>query len=254
MTLKIHPILMAVFAIAIILLLIALFKGCNKSAKETIAKEKALVLADSALSAIKEYKTKSDSSAKLFQDTIEFERGQNALADAQKQRTELELDHALAENSALIRKYKMHQYTDTSAVLAPAEFISDCHDCFVKLERDSVVIGRYKNDINNIQANWDRQTEIYQKRFKEINKERLGFYNKINSLEKQQKEAADNLEPHGRLYLSWGVLWRPWPVAAGAGLMYQNKRNLIWGAKAYYGQQGTTVETTINFPLSLKKR
>lgn len=252
MTLKIHPLLMTVFAIGIVLLVIALFKGCGKSAKETTAKERALVLADSALNVLKEYKLLGDSTAKKFQDTIEFERAQGTLADIQKERTEMELDKALAENGALIRKYKMHQYTDTSAVWTPNEFISDCRDCFVKLERDSLMIGRYKNDINNIQSNWDRQTKIYQARFKELDAEKIGFYNKINSLTQQQKEAADKLVPHGRLYLSWGVLWRPWPIGAGGGLMYQNKRNLIWGLKGYYGQGGTTVETTINFPLSLK--
>jgi hypothetical protein len=62
----------------------------------------------------------------------------------------------------------------------------------------------------------------------------------------------DKNKPNGRLYLSWGVLFQPWPKYAGAGLMYQNKRNVIWGAMWYYGDGGHMVQTTINFPLSLK--
>lgn len=252
MTLKINPIVATLLIAGIIILIVALFRGCSQSKKESVAKEKALVLADSALAVMKEYKAKNDSSAKLFQDTIEFERGQNALANEQKLRTEDELRDVLKENKALIKKYKQGDYTDTSSITVPSEFVTDCQGCFIKLEKTTGLVEKYEKDINNIQASWDRQTKIYQNRFKELDAEKLGFYNKINSLEKQQKKAAYKLEPHGRLYLSWGVLWRPLPIGAGGGFMYQNKRDLIWGLKGYYGKGGTTVETTINFPLSLK--
>lgn len=235
------------------ILLIAAIRGCKKANKEAKAKGEIQLIADSALTVIKEYKRTSDSSAKQFKDTIEFERGQNALLFAQKIRTEINLQDVIQENKALIRKYKQGDYTDTSAVTVPGEFVTDCQGCFVKLEKTTGLVERYKIDINNIQSNWDKQTETYQKRFKQLEAEKIGFYNQISSLTKQQQDAANKLKPHGTLYLSWGVLWRPWPVAAGAGFMYQNKRNIIWGAKAYYGQQRTTVETTINLPLSLRK-
>lgn len=254
MTLKINPIVATLLIAGIIILIVALFRGCSQSRKEVVAKEKALVLADSALAVLKAFKSESDSSKKQFQDTIEFERGQYALVDAQKERTEQELDKVSRENKDLIAKHKWDKYADTTSIVVPLEYTKDCEDCFTRLETTTNLTLRYRTDINNLQDNWEKQNKIYQNRFKELDAEKLGFYNKMNLLAKQQKEAADKLKPHGRLYLSWGVLWNPWPIAAGGGLMYQNKRNLIWGLKGYYGRGGTTVETTINFPLSLKFR
>lgn len=241
-----------VILVVMVILLIAAIRGCKKANQEAKSKGKIQLIADSALAVIKEYKKTSDSTAKQFQDTIEFERGQNALLFAQKLRTEIDLQDVIQENKALIKKYKQGDYTDTSAVTVPGEFVTDCQGCFVNLERTTGLVERYKSDINNIQANWDKQTELYQKRFRQLDTEKIDFYNKISALTKQQQDAASKLKPHGTLYLSWGVLWRPWPIGAGGGFMYQNKRNLIYGLKGYYGQGGTTVEMTINFPLSLK--
>jgi len=105
---------------------------------------------------------------------------------------------------------------------------------------------------NSLQSKWDQQSQLYQKRFRQLDEEKIGFYNKMNTIAREQKEAADKLKPHGRLYLSWGVLWSPWPVGGGAGLMYQTKYNFQYGAKVYYGRNGTTVETSMHFPLSIR--
>lgn len=252
MSLKINPIVATLVIVGILILIFVLFRGCRQSKMEVAAKEKAQIIADSALSVLKEYKATSDTSAKRFQDTIEFERGRSALIEAQKAVTEMELDKVSKDNKALIAKYKSGKYTDTATTLVPNEFISDCQGCFVNLEKTTGLVDRYKNDINKLQDNWDKQNQLYQKRFKELDAEKLGFYNKINSLAKEQQKAADQLKPHGRLYLSGGILWSPVPVGIGAGFMYQNKRNIMWGAKWYYGKYGQTVETEINLPLSFK--
>lgn len=252
MPLKINPILATAIIIGVIILLIALIKGCHEN-KGTYAKyRKVDSLNNVLLHAASEDKRIIDSSKKLFQDSLEFERGQKELALAQKERTEDELDDVLQENNKLIAQHKLAQYTDTSAVTVPNGFITECNDCFSKLEITTNVSLKYKSDYNKLQENWDRHEKLYQNRFKEIEVERLRFNNKISTLAKQQQDAIDKLKPHGRLYLSWGVLWSPWPVSVGGGLMYQNKRNLIYGLKWYYGRGGTTIETTLNFPLSLR--
>lgn len=252
MSLKINPYLAALIIAGILILIFLLFKGCKQSKLEVAAKEKAQSVADSMRLVLGTYKSTSDSSKKAYQDSLDFANGQLLLAKEQKLRTEAELQGMTKENRALIAKYKLAQYTDTTAVLTPAEFIVDCQGCFTNLEKSTGLIERYKNDLNSLQDNWDKQTKIYQNRFKELDTERLGFYNKINSLAKEQQKAIDKLKPHGRLYLSWGVLFQPYPIGAGAGLLYQNKYNLIWGAKYYYTKYGYQVETTINFPLSLR--
>jgi len=254
MTLKINPIVATLLIAGVIILIIALLNGCNNSRKEVIAKEKAIAYGDSMKSAFNVYKIITDSSKKQFQDLLEVERGHSSLIEAQKAVTEMELDKLTKQNKDLIAKHRLAEYTDTSATLVPSEYINDCEGCFTKLETTTNLANKYKNDVNNLQSSWDKQTAIYQKRFKELDAEKLGFYNKISTLAKAQQESIDKLKPHGRLYLTWGVLWKYWPTAAGAGLMYQNKRNLIIGATWYYGNQGTIIQTTINFPLSLKFR
>jgi len=240
--------------IGIGVLLFSMIRGCKQS-KIQLAENNILKALNGELqNTIASDKAITDSSNKLFKDTLEFERGQTALIKGQKERTESELRDITKENKALIARYKLNDYTDTATTLVPNDFIADCQGCFVNLEKTTDLVDKYKKDVNNLQNNWDKQTAIYQKRFKELDAEKLGFYNRINTLAKEQQKVIDQLKPHGRLYLTWGVLWRGLPSAAGAGLMYQNKRNLIWAATWYYGANGTTIQTTINFPLSLKIR
>jgi hypothetical protein len=252
MTLKKAP-SVAIFGIAgIIIMIFALFRGCNQSRIEVAAREKAEHIADSALAIIKNYKTVSDSTAKVFQDTIYFERGQKELAKAQKERTETALDNALTENKELIARHHLADYTDTATIVVPNQYISECEDCFTKLDNTTKISLKYKEDFNNLGKKWESQVQVYEKRFKQLNEEKLGFYNKINSLAKEAKDATDKLKPHGRLYLSWGVMLGPWPKMAGAGIMYQTKHNLMYEAIWFYGNQGHMVEASIKFPLSIK--
>lgn len=252
MTLKINPIVATLVIAGILILAFTLFLGCKQSRIEVAAKEKAEHITDSALAVIRNYKSSSDSTAKYFQDTIDFERGQKELANAQKEKTETALDKALAENKELIARHHLADYTDTATIVVPSQYVQECEDCFTKLDNTTKISLKYKDDFNKLGLKWESQVQLYEKRFKQLNEEKLGFYNRINSLAKEAKDATDKLKPHGRLYLSWGVLWSPWPVAAGAGIMYQTKSYFQYGAKIYYGNRGTIVETTMNFPLSIK--
>jgi hypothetical protein len=252
MTLKINPWVATALIAGILILVIALFKGCHQSKLEVAAREKTQHIADSALSVLKDYKAASDSAAKDFQDTLELERGQRALMENQKEQTESALDKALAENKKLIDEHRLAQYADTSATVVPHGYIVECEDCFTKLETTTSLSRRYKNDLNSLQNNWDNQNKIYLKRFKELDAEKLGFYNKINTLAKEAKDASDKLKPHGRLYLSWEVLFGPWPKMAGGGFMYQTKYNMMYEANWLYGNKGHMVEASIKFPLSIK--
>lgn len=252
MTLKINPWLATLVMAGILVLLFALFRGCKNNRQ--------LVVDNTALtSANKQLKSTIDSSQKWHDSTdqdyrmkLELSEGQGALWKEQSIRSGNELQTALDQNKQLVAKHKLAEYADTTATIVPRDYIVECEDCFTKLDNTTNLANRYKNDLNNLQDNWDKQNQIYQKRFKSLDSERLGFYNKINALSKQSQDAANKLKPHGRLYLSWGVMWGYWPKMAGAGLLYQTKSNMLYGAKWYYGSQGHMIETTLNFPLSIK--
>jgi len=238
--------------VCIAVLLFLQFRGCHQSKMQLSKFNKIDSLNNVLLGVVANDKIATDSTKTAFQDSLAFVNGQLDLATGQKLRTEIEIRDISKENKTLIARYKLGEYADTSAIVVPNEFVIDCQGCFTNLEKTTALVDRYSTDISNMEAKQEKQNLIYQRRFKELDEEKLGFYNKVNALAKEQKKAIDDIRPRGRLYLSWGVLWRPWPVAGGAGLMYQNKRNLMYGLKGYYGQGGTTVETTINIPLSLK--
>lgn len=252
MSLKINPIVATIIIAGILILCFAVFKGCKRSRIEVAAKEKAIKIADSVISELKRFKSESDSSKADFDIQKELLSGQIDLLDNKLNKRGEELDKALMENKELIAKHKLAMYKDTATVMVPAEFVQDCENCFSNLQTTTTLSSKYKSDLNNFQKKLDEQNAIYQKRFKQLDAEKLGFYNKMQSFAAQAKEATDKLKPHGRLYLSWGVLWSPWPVGAGGGLMYQTKYNFQYGLKAYYGKGGTTVETSMHFPLSIK--
>jgi predicted nuclease with TOPRIM domain len=244
----------AIFAIliGIGLLIFALIRGCNNIKNNSATLQRADSLNKEQSKVILESKNNADSIVKEYRDSLEFERGQYALLEAQKERRENEMGELSKQNKELLDRYKLAKYEDTTSATVPGAFIKDCGSCFVQLEKTNNINSQYRNDINKLEDNWNKQSGLYQNRFKKLEEERVGLYNRIASITAQQKEQLDKLKPRGRLYLSWGVLWQGWPSAAGAGLMYQTPRNMIFGVMGYYGAGKTTIGTTINFPLSLK--
>lgn len=235
------------------LLIFALARGCKKNNSAIQDYNKVKSANDSLISLVNANDVQRDSSKKLFQDSLEFERGQYALLELQKERIEGEMSILSRDNERLIQKHKDERYTDTTATIVPREYLTDCEGCFSNLEKTNSLNNKYQNQMNQIQKSWVEQSSLLNNRIKDLEKSNSIFSDNIRSMANNQKEALDKLKPRGRLYLSWGVLWQGWPSAAGAGLMYQTPRNMIFGVIGYYGAGKTTIGTTINFPLSLRK-
>lgn len=254
MNIKISNWAIAAMLIGIGLLIIALTRGCNKVRQNKEAANGLSSQVDSLKALNKSVLVAWAQSDSAYKDTLAFERGQRMLAEAKKERTEDDLNKALTENEKLIKKYKNHEYTDTTMVQAPKEFVNDCKDCFTRLEITNGITLKYKKEVNDWADKFKKETSRISGRVTQVEKERDSYRFSVDSLTDIQKKSVSSVKPKGRLYLSWGVLWSYWPTAAGGGLMYQTPRNVIFGAKCYYGAGKTTVETTINFPLSLKRK
>lgn len=253
MSIKVSNWVIFAFLIGIGLLIFALARGCKKINQDQVNINKLMELTDSSMALSRRAVTEWADAKKAYKDTLEFERGQRMLAEAQKERTEDDLSKALSENERLIKKYKNQEYTDTTMVQAPREFVDDCKDCFSQLEITNKITLKYKQEVADWAVRFKRETDLISGRVVQVEKERDSYRFSVDSLTNIQEKSVSSIKPRGRLYLSWGVLWSYWPAAAGGGLMYQTPRNVIFGAKCYYGAGKTTVETTINFPLSLRK-
>lgn len=253
MNIKVSNWVVFALLIGIGILIFALYKGCQTSKKDKASIQSLMDLTDSAIAVSKRAVNEWAIAKKHYKDTLEFERGQRLLSEAQKERIENDLIKLNNENAVLLEKYKYHTYADTNMVSAPKEFIDDCKDCFTKLETTDRLSITYRKQVSDWSKKYERETSLLQNRISRVESERDVFHHKVDSFATAQKKAVDKIKQRGRLYLSWGVLYQPWPKYAGAGLMYQTKNNMIYGAKWYYGISGHLVETTINFPLSLRK-
>lgn len=244
----------AIFAmlVGIGLLIFALIKGCQQVKNNNNAHASLVNQVDSLTALNKQTEVKWALSDSAYRDTLQFERGQKALIEAQKERIENELTIVNLENVKLINKYKEAQYTDTTTTIAPKEFIDDCKDCFSRLEITNNLTLKYKKEINEWGLRFKRETEILENRIAGITKERNDYHSKVDSITVAQAKTVSKIQSHGRLYLSWGVLLGPFPKYAGAGLMYQTKRNMIFGGTCYYGDKGYLIQANMHFPLSLK--
>lgn len=254
MNIKISNGVLIAILVSIGLLIFALIRGCKKIRQDKANIDKLMGLTDSSMALSRRAVGEWEIAKKAYKDTLEFERGQRMLAEAQKERTEDDLSKALTENERLIRKYKSRDYTDTTMIQAPREFVDDCKDCFSRLEITDKITLKYKKEVSDWADKYKKETARISGRVTQVEKERDAFRFSVDSINNIQKKAINSIKPRGRLYLSWGVLWSYWPTAAGGGLMYQTPRNMIFGLKGYYGAGKTTIETTINFPLSLKRR
>jgi hypothetical protein len=249
MSLKVNPIVATIAFVLIGVLLVATIRGCknnqqaealvvdysnriNDLVKDSIGKEKKLI----------EYNKAN-----------EMLDGQLSLSNNKLLSLNGDLDKANDRISILLSKHvPIKASLDTTVTLAPNSFIDDCADCFKELRNGQQLVKQYKYEKENQYNLLSGKLNLKDNRIKELEASNMRITSNYRSLLDSASRLQYKNKPHGRLYLSWGVLWSPWPIAAGAGLMYQNKRNLIWGLKCYYGQKGTIFETNINFPLSLR--
>jgi hypothetical protein len=246
-TLQINKWLIVAILVGVVILVFTLVRGCQNGERAA-----ALVInSDSLTNKLKQDNINLVNQLAANADTTQFLEGQLSLSHNKEIALNENLDKANARITNLLSKHvpiKPSPY-DTGSTVVPNDYIVDCHDCFEELGNGQQLVRKYK-------AEKDNQEQIYKGQLNVKD-------NRINHLEKANKEVTSSYmaliditkdigKPKGKLYLSWGIMWGPLPRMAGAGAMYQTPRSLILGAKWYYGAAGHMVETTLNFPLSLK--
>lgn len=251
MTLKINPIVAILLIAGIIILIVALFRGCVNSKKDQIA----IVDYKAQIKKSKEDSIEQIKEKLAYKDSMEFIQGQWELSKNKELALNEDLGKANDRISILLRKHvPIKPSLDSAFTTVDNSFINDCADCFEELKNGQQLVLKHKAEKDNQEQIMLSKIRTKDNRisFLEKSNDALGHTN--SSLLSSAKEMQDKLKPRGRLYLSWGVLFQPLPKYAGAGLMYQNKRNMIIGGMWYYGDKGHMAQTTINLPLSLKFR
>lgn len=248
MTLKIHPILGTLLIAGTIILIFLLVRGCQKERKAASA----IINSDSLINKLKQDTAELARQLAANKDTAQFLEGQLSLSHNKEIALNENLDKANARITNLLRKHvPINPNPDTTATLVPNIYIDDCADCFKELDNGQQLVRKYKAEKDNQEQIYKSQLNGKDKRIKLLEVSNQEVTSSYMSLIKITKDIG---KPKGKLYLSWGIMWGPLPRMAGAGAMYQTPRSMIIGTKWYYGAQGHMVETSMNFPLSFKKR
>lgn len=249
MSLKINPIVATAILIGVGVLIMALIRGCKNNQHNG-----ALVV---------NYENRVNG---LISDSIEAAKklteyikknevldGQLALSNNKLLFLDEDLGKANDRITALLNKHvPINPSLDTNVTTVPNLFVDECADCFKELSNGQKLVVQYKAEKENQFNLLSGKINLKDNRIKDLETANVKLTSNYRSLIDSSKRFQDKLKPRGRLYLSWGVLWSALPQYAGAGLMYQTKRNLIIGGMCYYGTQGYLIETNIHFPLSLR--
>lgn len=231
------------------ILMFALIRGCQNEKKAASL----IVDYEGRISKLATNSIEQSRQLAAYKDTMGFKDGELALSKNKEIALNEDLGKANDRISILLRKHvPIKPSLDTSITTVPNIYIEECTDCFKELDNGVQLVRKYK-------AEKDNQEQIH-KGILNVKDNRINYLEKSNkSLTSDYKSLIDSTKkvskPKGKMYLSWGVLWKDYvPWSAGGGLMYQNKRSVIFGASWYYNSKGHMIQTNIHFPLSFKKR
>lgn len=250
--LKVNPIVATLVLAAACILIFMLIRGCNNSQNLQLSN----INYKEEIKRHKEDSIKNVQDKIAYNDSMEFLEGQWQLSKNKELSLNEDLGKANTRITNILNKHvPIKPSLDSSLTMVDNTFINECADCFDELTNGQQLVRKYKAEKDNQEHICAGKLRIKDKRIDSLDKfnAKLGASNV--SLLSSIKEMEGKWQPRGRLYVSWGVLWKNYvPWAAGAGAMYQTKRNLIMGASWYYNSQGHMVQTNIHFPLSFKKR
>lgn len=237
--------------VGVVVLIISLVKGCNNQKQlskiniDYNGRIKSL-MADS-VERVKELAA--------YRDTMQFLDGQLSLSDNKLLFLNEDLGRANDRIGTLLKKHvPILPSLDTNITTVGNDFIEECADCFKELGNGQKLVLKYKAEKDNQEQIFKGLVNVKDNRIRNLEKSNSQLLKNYTSLIDSSKRFQNNSMPRGRLYLSWGVLWKSYvPWAAGAGLMYQTRRSVIFGASWYYNSHGHMVQTNIHFPLSLRR-
>lgn len=232
------------------LLVFALIRGCNHS------KNHAALTVNYKVRISDLEKDSIDRIRQLhaYRDTLEFINGQLSLTDNKLLSLDEDLRGANDRITTLLKKHvPMLPSLDTNVTTVPNVFIDECADCFKELASGQKLVAMYKAEREGQETAHKNLLRVKDNRISSLEKSNASILKSYTTLLDSSERFQNKHIPRGRLYLSWGVILGSREKMVGAGLLYQTRNNMLYGSKWYYGANGTMVQASINFPLSLRK-
>jgi hypothetical protein len=237
--------------VGIVLLVIALVKGCNNNKK----KESQIIDLQGRIDRYMQDSIESAENLSLNRDTLEGISTQLIFANANYEKVVYENTELGKRNMALLAKHKVVTPSlDTSITTVPNEYINDCESCFTSLNQSQELSVRFR-------AEADNKEQLLLSKIN-VQNNRVNYLEKINAqCNKNYKSLLDSStnkkqELRRTLFFSLGAMAikQNLPNAIGAGLLYEDKRRRIFGASYYIGAYGSVYQAQVAFPLSLRTK
>jgi hypothetical protein len=237
--------------ILLVLLICALYRGCRQFNKD----ETSAVDINGRIERL--LKDSTEKSKQLKENKL-----QNELLDGQielaNNKNELYLDSFRLLNdyiSSLKKRYKpIVPSIDTNVTTVPNEYIENCSGCFVALDKAQQLGLRYKSDLDNKDRLNLSKINTLNSRIGILEKQNIQLKTDYVSLLDSTKALTPTLKR--TLFATIGAMAinQSFPNAIGGGLLYEDKKRRIFGAKYYISKYGSIYQGEVSFPLSLKKR
>lgn len=261
MTLKIPNWLIWVVLIGLSFLISTLIRGCHNS-NQAIADNKAL---SNSLDSVTT-KTLRDSidnveKEKELHTALDVVNGQLEISENRNSAYRDSLDGASKRIDALNARWNKYaplirRNSDSSTSVVPNEFVDNCHDCFLEINKDKELVRRANSAKDSTQSSLQSKINLLVKRGSELSQQNTYLQGTLIDALAIAKKQEEKYAPRGRLYLSLSMAAKNYYyiMGAGGGLLYIDKKQRGYGGNVYGTSIGPMVIASYYLPLSLKRR
>jgi predicted nuclease with TOPRIM domain len=155
--------------------------------------------------------------------------------------------------NSLKKRYKpITPNKDTSVTVVPNEYVVDCADCFMTIEKVQQLGVQYKADLDHVNALNKSKVDLLSGKVSILEKQNVSLNKNYRSLLDSVTSKKSELKRTLFFSLSALSINQIFPNAIGAGFLYEDKRRRVYGAKYYVSEHGPIYQADFSLPLSLK--
>lgn len=141
---------------------------------------------------------------------------------------------------------------DTSVTVVPNDYIVDCADCFMTIEKAQKLGVQYRADLDHVNSLNESKVDLLSGKVSILEKQNVSLNKNYRSLLDSVTNKKSELRRTLFFSLSALSINQIFPNAIGAGFLYEDKRRRIYGAKYYVSEHGPIYQADFSLPLSLK--
>lgn len=233
------------------LLIVALYRGCKQSFNKKAAK----------IEILEEQLRYNDSIGKenkhQYDGVLEYQNGILSLRENQLISANDSVDKLNTQITALLKKYKaITPSVDTTVTMVPNEYIENCADCFILLDKSKEATKRQMTEQGHLASAYKDKINTQGKRITQLGSENAQLKDNLNSAIDIAKENQKKYEPRRKVLLSMSAIAinANYPTGVGAGLIYQDKLNRLYGGHVFGTNVGPVYMAQFALPLSLRRQ